>query len=264
MLCSGGSLYTSAKALGVNSMATLSDEAASRAALEFACRLIASWHVELGSELLGIYLIGSLAHGGFSRRYSDIDMAVVAENGLNPDMIERVRSEAAALSAEWGPKLSVFWTDRRFAIGRFPPLDRLDYLERPVVLQERERVQPRRPALEEIRAYLRGLPFANWAERTRAFAAADKLDPKDRKPYLRALLYPARFCYGYIAGRMGSNDDAVDFLREQLPAGLDIATIEQALACRHAAADPDPLFALRSVLPTQVDACARLIADAAP
>jgi len=185
---------------------------------------------------------------------------VVAENGLTPDLIEHVRAEATALSPEWGPKVSVFWTDRRFVVGRFPPLDRIDYLERPVVLLERERVQAARPTLAEIRTYLRGAPFANWAERARAFASAPALDPKDRKPYLRALLYPARFCYAYTSGRMGSNDDAVDFLQEHPPAGLDITSIEQALACRRAAADPDSLFALRSVLPAQVAVCAALIA----
>lgn len=238
---------------------TSPDEAAGRAAADFAKGLVANWQAALGTELLGVYLIGSLAHGGFSRRYSDVDMAVISENGLSAETIDRVRGEAAALSPEWGPKVSVFWTDRRFAIGRFPPLDRIDYLDQPVVLWERERVQPARPTLEEIRAYLRGAPFANWAERARAFAHAAALDPKDRKPYLRALLYPARFCYGYITGRMGSNDDAVAFLQEQPQAGLDLSSIEQALQCRRAAADPDSLFALRAILPAQVDACEALI-----
>ena len=235
------------------------DQAASSAAAAFAKSLVAHWQAAVGNELLGVYLIGSLAHGGFSRRYSDVDMAVISENGLSSEAIDRVRGEAAALSPEWGPKVSVFWTDRRFAIGRFPPLDRIDYLDRPVALWERERVQPARPTLEEIRAYLRGAPFANWAERARSFTHAAALDPKDRKPYLRALLYPARFCYGYITGRMGSNDDAVAFLQEQPQAGLDVASIKQALQCRQAAADPDSLFALRAILPAQVDACEALI-----
>jgi predicted nucleotidyltransferase len=235
------------------------DEAASGAAADLARHLVANWRAALGNELLGVYLIGSLAHGGFSRRYSDVDMAVICESGLSAETIDRVRGEAAALSSDWGPRVSVFWTDRGFAIGRFPPLDRIDYLERPVVLWERERVQPARPTLEEVRTYLRGAPFANWAERARSFAHATALNSKDRKPYLRALLYPARFCYAYITGRMGSNDDAVAFLREQPQAGLGLASIEQALQCRRAAADPDPLFALRSVLPAQVDACEALI-----
>jgi predicted nucleotidyltransferase len=237
------------------------DEIASNTAAAFAQSLVAHWQAALGSELLGVYLIGSLAHGGFSRRYSDVDLAVVSENGLSTETIERVRGEAAALSSEWGPKVSVFWTDRRFAVGRFPPLDRIDYLDRPIVLWERERVQPARPTLGEIRAYLRAAPFTSWGERARSFASAAALDPKDRKPYLRALLYPARFCYGYITGRMGSNDDAVAFLQEQPPPGLHLASIEQALACRRDAADPDPLFALRAILPAQVEACAGLIAS---
>ncbi len=237
------------------------DEAARRSATDFARHLIPSWKAALGTELLGVYLIGSLAHGGFSRRYSDIDTAVITEAGLSPLLIDRVCSEAGALSSNWGPKISVFWTDRRFSIGRFPLLDRIDYLDRSVILTEREHVRPARPTLGEIRAYLRGAPFANWANRARQFAAASTLDPNDRKGYLRTLLYPARFCYSYMAGLMGSSDDAVAYLREQAPAGLDLMSIEQALQCRRDAADPDPLFALRNIMPAQVAAGAALFGD---
>jgi hypothetical protein len=58
---------------------------------------------------------------------------------------------------------------------------------------------------------------------------------------------------------MGSNDDAVAFVQERPPAGLDLASLDQALQCRRAAADPDPLFSLRAILRAQVDACAALI-----
>jgi predicted nucleotidyltransferase len=236
------------------------DELAGSAAAGFARGMVPRWQVMLGNDLLGVYLIGSLAHGGFSRRYSDIDLAVVAEAGLSVAAIDQVKREATALSAEWGPKLSVFWADRYFSVGRFPPLDRLDYIDFSVVLMERERVRPARPTLDDIRLYLSGAPFANWAERARQFAAATALDPKDRKPYLRALLYPARFCYGYIAGRMGSSDDAVAFLHECPPSGLDLITIDRALQCRRSADDPDSLFVLRSTLPALVEACAAVIA----
>jgi predicted nucleotidyltransferase len=242
-------------------MSSNPDELACGLAVDFARRLVPYWQAALGTELIGTYLIGSLAHGGFSRRYSDIDTAVVTEAGLAPQLIDRLRSAAAALSADWGPKISVFWTDRPFSVGRFPPLDRIDYLDRPVVLTERERVRPARPTLEEIRGYLCGAPFANWADRCRQFAAADALDPRDRKAYLRALLYPARFCYSYLTGNMASNDDAVAFLRERRPARVEASVIERALQCRHAAADPDSLFAERRILPAQVEACAALFAQ---
>ncbi len=236
------------------------DDMARAAALDFARRLAPVCQSLLGGDLLGLYLIGSLAHGGFSRRYSDVDLAVVTNAGLAAPALEDVRAAAVALSAGWGPKLSVFWADRDFSVGRFPPLDRVDYLDHAVALHEQERLRPARPTLDEVRHYLRGAPFANWAERARRFAAAAALEPTERKAYLRTLLYPARFCYSYLTGCMSSNDEAVAFLGERRLPGIDLATIEQALRCRAAAADPDPLFPARTVLPAQIDACAAIIA----
>jgi predicted nucleotidyltransferase len=235
------------------------DEPAKTAAMDFSRRLVPYWQKALGTELLGAYLIGSLAHAGFSRRYSDIDMALVTTAGLSPQVLDRLRREALVLSADWGPKVSIFWTDRHFSLGRFPPLDRIDYLDHAVPLMERECVRPARPTLEEIHDYLSGAPFANWAERARSFAAAETLEPKDRKAYLRTLLYPARFCYSWMTGLIGSNDDAMAFLSKKDIAGLDIGLIERALQCRQSAADPDALFPARKVLPSQIDACATLL-----
>jgi len=237
------------------------NEEARAAALDFAGRLVPYWQAALGTELLGVYLIGSLAHAGFNRRYSDVDVAVVTEVGLPPTMLDGARSEAIALSADWGPKLSIFWTDRKFSIGRFPPLDRIDYLDHAVVLMERERVQPMRPSLQEVQRYLSGTPFENWADSARRFAVAERLEPKDRKAYLRTLLYPGRFYYSWVTGRVGSNDDAVAFAEKSPLSGLDVGLIRRALQCRETAADPDPLFSARSMLPSQVDACACLLAE---
>jgi hypothetical protein len=93
------------------------------------------------------------------------------------------------------------------------------------------------------------------------FAALDTLEPKSRRSYLRAHLYPARFVYSFMTGRMGSNDAAVDWLKEHALPGLDIALIERALDCRRAAADPDALFPARIALPQHVAACAALISE---
>jgi hypothetical protein len=238
------------------------DELARTAAIEFARRLVRHWQQAFGAELLGAYLIGSLAHAGFSRRYSDVDLALVTAAGLSPQALDRMRSDAVALSADWGPKISVFWADRHFSLGRFPPLDRIDYLDHAIALIERERVRPTRPTLEEVRDYLRGAPFTNWADRARSFAAAERLEPNDRKAYLRALLYPGRFCYSWVTGLMGSNDDAVAFLSEGHVSGLDVGLIARAFQCRQIAADPDSLFSARTVLPSQIDACASLFDSA--
>jgi hypothetical protein len=238
------------------------NELARNAAIDFARRLVPHWQEALGTELLGAYVIGSAAHAGFNWRYSDLDIALVTVAGLSPQAHDSLRSEAVALSADWGSKVSVFWTNRHFSLGRFPPLDRIDYLDHAVVLMERECIRPPRPTLKDVRQYLRGAPFANWADCARNFAAAERLEPKDRKAYLRTLLYPGRFCYSWTTGLMGSNDDAVAFVNERPPARLNVDLIARAFECRQTAADPDVLFAARKTLLSQIDACALLLADA--
>jgi predicted nucleotidyltransferase len=233
-------------------------KSAQAGATDFAQSVVIFLQAALGPELLGAYLIGSLAHGGFSRRYSDVDIAVMTEAGLTPQMLDRVRNEAVALSTDWGPKLSVFWTNRHFDLGRFPPLDRIDYLDHAIVLIERERLRPNRPSLDEIRRYLGGTPFAQWTDLVRRFVTAETLQPNDRKAYLRTLLYPGRFCYSWMTGRVGSNDEAVAFLSKTRPPQLDVSLIARALQYRQADADPDPLFDECRILQTQVEACRAL------
>jgi predicted nucleotidyltransferase len=237
------------------------DDAAARTAHDFVGTMVPQWEARLGAELIGISLIGSLAHGGFSARYSDIDVALVTQDGLAPDTLEALRAQAVARSTELAPKLSFFWADRGFTRGRFPPLDRADYLDHGIALLERERVLPPRPLLADLRQYLAGAPLANWRERAERFAADATLEPKDRKPFLRALLYPARFAYSFMTGRMASNDVAVGWVRDRAVPGIEYDLIARALACRKANADPDPLFADRSVLLQQIAACAQLVAN---
>jgi hypothetical protein len=239
---------------------TNANEQARAAAMDFARHLLPYCQKALGNELLGAYLIGSVAHAGFSWRYSDVDVALVTVAGLSPKAHDRIRSEAAMLSPNWGPKVSVFWADRHFSVGRFPPLDRIDYLDHAIVLMERDRIRPPRPTRTEIQQYLRGEPFASWVDRAQGFAAADTLEPKDRKAYLRTLLYPARFCYSWMTGLMGSNDDAVAFVNDRSIPRMNVELIARALGCRQSANDSEELFPVRATLLQQIDACAFLLA----
>jgi len=238
------------------------DDQAAAAARDFARAASGRWKARLGGELVGVYLLGSLAHGGFSRRYSDIDMGLIAETPLPQPVLEALRADAVAVSREMTGKLSIFWADRNLSAGRFPPLDRVDYLDHAVALIERERVALPRPALAEIRAYLAGAPLQNWRADAERFAADAALELKDHKRFLRSMLYPARFIYSWTTGRMGSNDEAVAFLIGHAPEGLDVALVGRALELRRAAADPDELFPARHSLPRQVAACVQFIAGA--
>ncbi len=229
------------------------------AAAAFAGRLAQAWSGLLGERLLGVYLLSSLAHGGFTARYSDIDVAVTVRDRLAPEELEAMRARAIADAPELAPKLSIFWGDPGFTVGRFPPLDRVDYVDHAVALVERERILPARPTRAEIQAYLRGQPFDAWTEQVRRFSAASALQPAERKLYVRCLLYPARLLYSFATGAMASNDEAVAFLAWRRVPGLDFGLIERALKCRQAGRDPDHLFPERAMLPRQLRACAAAI-----
>ena len=236
----------------------MSDAAVTAGARDFAHGIARYWQQAIGERLLGVYLIGSLAHGGFSARYSDIDLGLISTDGLAPDAIEAMRRHARELSPQLASKLSLFWADRGFTIGRFPTLDRLDYLDHAEPLIEREHVVPSRPDREEVRAYLRGQPLNAWREQIARVTALSALDEANRRPYIRALLYPARFLYSWHTGRMASNDDAVAFLHTQPRPGIDLDLIDCALAYRRANREPDALFPERGKLAGQLGACVEI------
>jgi hypothetical protein len=240
-------------------LASNTSDASIKAATTFSQSVAASWSAGHGPCVLGAYLIGSLAHGGFSGRYSDVDMALIMD-AADSTAINKVRLIANAVSPNFATRLSLFWTDRLFSVGRFPPLDRIDYLDHAVALVERVRIRPARPSLEEVRSYLRGTPFSEWAASVRRFSALDELTADDGKRYLRTLLYPARLVFSWMTGGVASNDDAVGFVSKQARIGLDIGLIECALACRHSGEDPLLLFTARKGLLQQLAACERLLA----
>ena len=80
------------------------------------------------------------------------------------------------------------------------------------------------------------------------------LETKDRKPYLRAILYAARLIYTWDKLVVGSNDAAVEYLHEIEPTGLDLKPIDMALACRNGKCTAEDVFALRADLRGQVEA----------
>ena len=80
-------------------MSTDLNATARTAALKFADAVASSYQAQLGQRLIGVYLIGSLAHGGFSHRYSDIDVALVTEDGLQAAVLTTLRGVAAEQNA---------------------------------------------------------------------------------------------------------------------------------------------------------------------
>jgi predicted nucleotidyltransferase len=117
---------------------------------------------KLGPSLVEVYKIGSLAHGGFSQIYSDIDVGLILNCPDPPSDMDKMMAEAKALDDAYGKKLSIFWGNPQRGWGRLPVLDRLDLLDHGVPLLNNHRAEFWRPTRDEVRQELRQSIDKSW------------------------------------------------------------------------------------------------------
>ena len=220
---------------------------------DYVGRIAENFKVRLGPSLVEVYKIGSLAHGGFSQIYSDIDVGLILDCLNPPADMDQLVAEAKALDGEYGKKLSVFWGNPECSWGRLPALDRLDLLDHGVPLLNNCRAAFRRPTKEEIRQQLSQTIERSWKPNIQELRQLKRLEPKDRKPYVRAILYPARLIYSWDNLAVDSNDRAVEYLRNVRPSGLDLIPIQTALACRREECSAEEVFSLGADLNRQFE-----------
>lgn len=213
----------------------------------------------LGASLVDAYKLGSLAHGGFSNIYSDIDVGLLLNCPEAPARMIELIAEAKSLDAEYGKKLSVFWGNPEFTWGRLPVIDRLDMLDHGVALLHGIKPNLSRPGKAEIHQEQLHSIERSWQSRLPELGRLTSLDAKDRKPYIRAILYAARLIYTWDNLIVGSNDSAVDYLHQVEPAGIDLKPIDKALACRNGECSAEDVFRLGVNLGGQCDSAVRYI-----
>jgi hypothetical protein len=222
-------------------------------------RVAGYFQAKLGTSLVDAYKLGSLAHGGFSAVYSDIDVGLLLECAAAPAQMAELIADAKTLDTIYGKKLSIFWGNPEFTWGRLPNLDRLDLLDHGVPLLYHHKPQFRRPTKHEIRDELLRSIERSWKPRLPELNSLKELAPENRKPYIRAILYAARLIYSWDILAMESNDRAVQYLHQVQPLGLDLQPIDMALACRQGKCTVDEVFALRTDLNRQCEAALRYI-----
>jgi hypothetical protein len=229
---------------------------AMNARLGYVRRIADFVHSNLSAALVEVYKLGSLAHGGFSSIYSDIGVGLVLNCSDPPNRMSDLIAGAKTLDAEYGKKLSVFWGNPDSIWGRLPVIDRLDHGV-PLLLG----IKPSfpRPTKDEIHQALRGSVERRWKPRLTELSALEILEPKDRKPYIRAILYAARLIYSWDHLAVDSNDRAVEYLHQVQPPGLDLKPIDLALACRYDKCTAEDVFALRADLVAQSESAVRYI-----
>ena len=105
---------------------------------------------QVGSALVEVYQLGSLAHGGFSTVYSDIDVGLLLNSTEPPAGMAEAILAAKNLHSEYGNKLSVFWGNPDYNWGRLPVIDRLDLLDHGVPLLYGRKAAFLRPTAAEV------------------------------------------------------------------------------------------------------------------
>lgn len=174
-------------------------------------------------RIVSAYAIGSLAHGGFSAHVSDVDLGIVLSDPLlggDAEAVARLSSEVAASTLPLADRLSVFWgsvgtLSGTVTGGRFPPLDVLDLKQFGRLLAGKDvRSLIRSPALREI--VVSGAEFAlkhlSSEEVTAQLQSPVALASASTKTLTKRVLYPVRLLYTARTGRIGMNDEAVQYL----------------------------------------------------
>lgn len=215
---------------------------------------------KLGSAVHDVYKLGSLAHGGFSPIYSDIDICILLNCTGAPEKMDQIIAGAKAADPTYGQRLSVFWGNPDHSWGRLPVLDRIDLIDHGVPLLFANRVELERPDKASIRRALLQSVANSWEPHTRKLSTVSELKQENRKPFVRCLLYPARLVYTWDRLRIASNDSAVEYLEEVKPPGLDLQPIRLALECRHQRYTPEQIFSQGVNLAAQFSAATSYIA----
>jgi hypothetical protein len=227
----------------------------------YVLRVADFFNTRLGSSLAEGYKLGSLAHGGFSAIYSDIDVGLLLNCAEPPVEMAEAIVTAKALDAEYGNKLSIFWGNPDHSWGRLPVLDRLDLLDHGVPLLHGYKPDFRRPTKTEIHRALHESFERSYKSRLPELSSLSDLEPQQRKSYVRTVLYPARFIYTCDNLAVDSNDRAVEYLHQVRPPGLDLEPIDLALACRQGKCTAEDVLARAPDLNGQFEAAIRYVSQ---
>ena len=177
-----------------------------------------------GRRVVGAYVLGSLAHGGFAPEASDVDLALILDR-VDPDLDTAMAEIRAGVRERLGTalasRLSLFWSSwAELALphpqGRFPLVDRIDLVETGRCLQgEDRRVEVVLPVGEDRRHALVVEAAAFMLDKL-AVPAKDRLlaDPAalvamGTREVTKAVLFPVRFLYTLRTGLADGNEPAV-------------------------------------------------------
>ena len=215
-----------------------------------------------GERCVAVYVMGSLARGGFSEAASDIDIGIMLRDPLEPTdaaAIDAIANRAREREPELPNRISIFWgsvesLNNETKGGRYPPFDRLDLIDHALLLYgEDTRDQLVRPQQREL--MVAGAAFAlgylATEERIAEFRCVERIADRGIVHLTKTILFPARFIYLERTGEVAGNDESCRYFVDHFE-GPDADLVQSAFDWR---SDP---------LPTQLEIVHLLRAGLSP
>lgn len=205
-----------------------------------------------GARLLATLAIGSLGHGGFSPLVSDVDVALLIADPLEPSDAELADTITTTIRSEGGlaARLSLFWTSPAVLAGhttggRLPALDRLDLARHARVLHGAFDPAPiALPTTDQlvIEAVEFALEKLATPEVTAELHDPDRIVAQGARHLTKRVLFPVRFLYTAATGGIGTNEDAVAWYATSGHPAPDL--VATAFGWRTGPVDPEQALAL--------------------
>ena len=179
--------------------------------------LASTTNLVFADRCVAVYVMGSLARGGFSENASDIDIGIILDDPLqmsDEKNIKQIQSSAVKKHSTVQNNVSIFWGSITSINGlddggRYPPFDRLDLIDHALLLiGEDVRAELQKPSRKELE--IAGAKFAleylGGKEAIGEFFNYETLIQKGSAQVSKIVLFPARFIYLEKTGEIAGND----------------------------------------------------------
>ena len=179
--------------------------------------LASSAKLALQHRCVAVYIMGSLARGGFSETASDIDVGLLLEEPLQADDKETIDDLLDKSTREYPSvknEVSVFWgsvdsINRAGSDHRYSPFDRLDLIDHAVLIEGTDiRHKLDRPSSKELEVEGVEIALNRFANKEGSieFNNPGLMIAKGDLYIAKTILFPARYIYVARTGKSAGHD----------------------------------------------------------
>ena len=191
---------------------------------------------------VSVYIMGSLARGGFSEVASDIDLGIILNGSLDgaEEKIKDIVSYAKIKFPSVSNNISIFWgsiesINGMIQAGRYPPFDRLDLINHALLLSGQDNrkklLKPTKKELE-IASLTFSLNYLATQVRIEEFHNCHSIAEKGVIYTTKTILFPARFIYLERTGEIAGNEESCRYYMANFM-GPDADLIKNGYHWRH-------------------------------